>query len=479
MTPEDEASDASTVDSKSRPASRKSSQGKRGRKRKRDSVASLKNGGVNEGEGEYEVENIVSHEVDDDKTITFCVKWKGWPDSTNTWESFDNLKENCLESIVLYFEKILGEKVEWTSQVQVFKKSIWQFTNDEIEITANRFIRPEGDQFPDISIEDLEQRINLVGRLPRMARDPKLVKELRNDCLIFEVKKRREFQLQNLAEWEGEINRISSDNAFISVVNSVDLDLRPLDFKYINVYKQNLPARVSDDPPIGCECNDCTKDICACRALSGDSIRKSAYNAEGLLVAKKGTPIYECNKKCACGPDCQNRVLQRGRTIKLSIFKTNNGCGWGIRTLEDIKKGQFVAEYVGEVITREEADKRGKVYDREGKTYLFDLDYNDEKDFPYTVDAAEYGNVSHFINHSCSPNLEIYAVWVHCLDPNMPRLGLYACKNIKAHEELTFDYICMQKDEKEKRVIPKPSEIKTLCKCNSSNCRTYLFCKNI
>lgn len=37
--------------------------------------------------------------------------------------------------------------------------------------------------------------------------------------------------------------------------------------------------------------------------------------------------------------------------------------------------------------------------DAVGNTYLFDLDFNDQINL-YTVDAAVYGNVSHFINHS-------------------------------------------------------------------------------
>ena len=54
-----------------------------------------------------------------------------------------------------------------------------------------------------------------------------------------------------------------------------------------------------------------------------------------------------------------------------------------------------------QVITSEEAETRGQIYDAEGMTYLFDLDFNDG-DNPYTVDARNYGNVSHFVNHSVS-----------------------------------------------------------------------------
>ena len=54
-----------------------------------------------------------------------------------------------------------------------------------------------------------------------------------------------------------------------------------------------------------------------------------------------------------------------------------------------------------QVITSEEAERRGKIYDSNGRTYLFDLDYNDD-DCPFTVDAGHYGNISHFVNHSVS-----------------------------------------------------------------------------
>ena len=67
--------------------------------------------------------------------------------------------------------------------------------------------------------------------------------------------------------------------------------------------------------------------------------------------------------------------------------------------METIEKHQLVTEYVGEAITQEEAEERGKVYDSCGQTYLFDLDFN-EGECLYTLDAKKYGNISHFINHS-------------------------------------------------------------------------------
>jgi len=67
----------------------------------------------------------------------------------------------------------------------------------------------------------------------------------------------------------------------------------------------------------------------------------------------------------------------------------------------------FVVEYVGEIITSDEAERRGKMYDSKQQTYLFDLDFYDE-DATFTVDAYRYGNVSHFINHSVCLSLYLY-----------------------------------------------------------------------
>jgi len=178
-------------------------------------------------------------------------------------------------------------------------------------------------------------------------------------------------------------------------------------------------------------------------------------------------------------------VVQQGTGTQLCIFRTDNGRGWGVRTRRAIKKGTFVIQFVGEVINNEEADKRGTKYNLTGRTYLFDLDYNEtDGQCPYTVDAAMYGNVSHFINHSCDPNLAVYAIWINCLDPNLPSLALFAIKDIKQNEELTFDYMCQTPRDNTKRQQLLDDEPKSesdvaknrmLCKCGAATCRRYLF----
>jgi len=90
----------------------------------------------------------------------------------------------------------------------------------------------------------------------------------------------------------------------------------------------------------GCECSsilDCHGENCSCLQdvdleEEGDEVCY-AYNEKGCLrneLLESRRPIYECHDGCKCGVECDNRVVQRGRTIPLDIFKTDDGRGWGL-----------------------------------------------------------------------------------------------------------------------------------------------------
>ena len=53
------------------------------------------------------------------------------------------------------------------------------------------------------------------------------------------------------------------------------------------------------------------------------------------------------------------------------------------------------------------------------------------------IDPAARGNVGRFVNHSCEPNLSAHAVRAGSL---VPRLALFARRDIAAGEELTMTY---------------------------------------
>ena len=125
----------------------------------------------------------------------------------------------------------------------------------------------------------------------------------------------------------------------------MDLEGPPSDFYYINEYKPAPGISLVNEATFGCSCTDCFFEKC-CPAEAGVLL---AYNKNQQIKIPPGTPIYECNSRCQCGPDCPNRIVQKGTQYSLCIFRTSNGCGWGVKTLVKIKRMSFVMEYVGEV----------------------------------------------------------------------------------------------------------------------------------
>lgn len=432
----------------------------------------------------WEVEKILQKREQNGEAL-YLIKWKNWDSKYNTWEPIRNLI-NC-EDLLREFEeerqKLIDRFKATTNfypdvcDVQLFLHQIHNKSMPIDDATSAAVAIIAQDRVY------MEIRRFLKSSLP----NPKLEAKIKRQILRMLLIELRRDQLESLQDWENEMNSITKGKPTIQVKNLVDLESAPHDFYYIDNYLPGAGVIIPDDPPIGCECDgECgTGNKSGC--CFAQSVTSLPYTSARRVRVPLGTPIYECNKRCACDAStCPNRVVQRGTDTQLCIFRTDNGRGWGVRTRRAIKKGTFVIQYVGEVINSEEAEKRGRQYNLTGRTYLFDLDYNETDDqCPYTVDAAMYGNVSHFINHSCDPNLAVYAIWINCLDPNLPSLALFAIKDIKQNEELTFDYMCQTPRDNAKRqqllddelegASAASKENRMLCKCGAATCRRYLF----
>ncbi|KAI9199336.1 uncharacterized protein BJ171DRAFT_518823 [Polychytrium aggregatum] len=187
-------------------------------------------------------------------------------------------------------------------------------------------------------------------------------------------------------------------------------------------------------------CNSATTNLCSCY---GGTDFRFPYNDAGLLQLDFGEAIAECGSICGCGPNCPSRVIQKGPLPELigafEIFRAPYK-GWALRTTQAIKKGTFLCEYIGEIITAEEGKCRHKNDVEKRSTYRFALDYDDVKNFKYEIDARYRGNIARFINHSCCPNVIQHPVFIDAPDTMLHRLALFAAQDIAKGDELTFDY---------------------------------------
>lgn len=198
--------------------------------------------------------------------------------------------------------------------------------------------------------------------------------------------------------------------------------------------------------------------------------------------------IYECNSSCGCGRNCKNRNVQHGRKVELQIFKTASR-GFGLKCLSDLKKGQFIDRYLGELITDKTADEREAAAGPGRASYLFSLDKHagDEiaEEDCYVADSEAMGGPSKFINHSCDPNCRLFTVSYNKNEYRVYDLAFFALEAIPAGTELTFDYKDAddpgdkevgdsQREEREKRdqVLGKK---KVPCLCGAEKCRGVMW----
>lgn len=69
---------------------------------------------------------------------------------------------------------------------------------------------------------------------------------------------------------------------------------------------------------------------------------------------------------------CGNVNLQKG-VMKMTLEGRSVVAGMGLYVGEPVAKGDFIGEYVGELISSSESDRRGLVYDKRKVSYQFGL----------------------------------------------------------------------------------------------------------
>ncbi|KRZ53342.1 Histone-lysine N-methyltransferase E(z) [Trichinella nativa] len=201
-----------------------------------------------------------------------------------------------------------------------------------------------------------------------------------------------------------------------------------------------------------CSCNE--REYCEkyCRCSDNCSKKYLGCNCKGVCH-RKVCLCMKNNRECDptlcknCGGNqlliCKNDFMQNGIRRRLYVCESNVH-GLGLFTTEDIAAGDFICEYRGEILTKAEAQRRGKIYDSRGMSFLFML--NTVLAFlfihlqllllDFDLDATRFGSVARFINHSKIPNCVPQVKMVL----GSHRIAFYATRNIEANEELFFNY---------------------------------------
>ncbi|KAG7170657.1 histone-lysine N-methyltransferase Nsd1-like [Homarus americanus] len=181
--------------------------------------------------------------------------------------------------------------------------------------------------------------------------------------------------------------------------------------------------------------------------------------------------MFECVREvCGAGDRCGNQRFQKRQYPNVCSFRTESR-GWGLKTNQDVKKGEFVIEYVGELIDDEEFHRRIlEMHEvKEENYYFLTIDKDIMIDAVLLADSSlPTGVGSHFVlwfrfmNHSCQPNCETQK-WTVGGDT---RVGLFAIEDIPAGFELTFNYNLQCVGTEKKR-----------CCCGAPNCSGFIGVK--
>eukprot|EP00899_Mesostigma_viride_P003242 jgi/Mesvir1/12919/Mv05938-RA.1 len=190
---------------------------------------------------------------------------------------------------------------------------------------------------------------------------------------------------------------------------------------------------------------------------------------------------------------CPGQCIPKGVQVPLLVTETQNGRGLGLIALDAIPQGAFIATYVGELISFNEARRREEMYRQESLYYLHDVTLSvGSREVVFALDPTHMGNLGRLLNHSCTPNLCTFEV--PTVSPSdlvltkrgrckqngvpsitdddiwdyLPRVSFFTLRDVEMGEELLIDYSPGRHFYSQLR-----KEIR--CQCGSPLCKGWLF----
>jgi len=169
--------------------------------------------------------------------------------------------------------------------------------------------------------------------------------------------------------------------------------------------------------------------VCQCVP---DAVSGACYR--GSLCHNRASR-WECGEDCPCGETCGNRAFgDRKKHPKVTVRACGDDRGMGLFAGEPIARDRFIIEYIGEVIDASELERRRSRYTENGIEHFYFMELSRGE----YVDATKKANAARFMNHACEPNCRAEKWNVS----GEECIGLFADKDIREGEELTWNYGC-------------------------------------
>ncbi|OAX40547.1 SET domain-containing protein [Rhizopogon vinicolor AM-OR11-026] len=164
----------------------------------------------------------------------------------------------------------------------------------------------------------------------------------------------------------------------------------------------------------GCTCKRCDFD-CPCVAHSRECMPGLCKNCDARGATKK---------------PCRNTRLQRNDAKMVEIKRATYGLG--AFAAQDMKRGDYIGDYVGIFMTHDDTNSLDVVTKYSGRNYLFEV----SPDMHELFDAARVGNPTRFLNHDTDANCDARVLLVN----GEHHIGFYTIKAVARGEELFLNY---------------------------------------
>lgn len=156
-------------------------------------------------------------------------------------------------------------------------------------------------------------------------------------------------------------------------------------------------------------------------------MKKNTENKQSEILKKGGTvskkAVATIAKKAAKTAPVKEKPVAKLPDHHFKIVKAKRGvAGLGLFAGENIKKGELIIEYIGNILNKEEADKKTT------SQYLFEITRNK------TIDGSPRWNIARYCNHACGDAANAES------EIKKGRVFVRAIKDIKEGDEICYDY---------------------------------------